>query len=166
MTTDTLTFRAADTADIPELCRLRLAYLTEDLGEMTPGMRTQISQQLPLYFAAHLGRDCFVNAAALPDGTLAGNVILCCTEKPANPFFPSGKSGTVLGVYTVPQYRGCGIATKLMQMLIADARAQQLDRIVLGATKMGRPVYEKLGFVPQHSAYTDMVLTLHDASSL
>lgn len=162
MQNETWTFRAAGQADIPELCRLRMAYLTEDLGKMSEQVSAEILSQLPDYFAAHLGHDCFVNAAALPGGSLAANVILYCMEKPANPSFPSGRSGTVLGVYTMPQYRGQGIATKLMQMLIADAKAQKLDRITLGATEMGRPVYKKLGFVRAHSAYTDMVLSLRE----
>ena len=153
-----LKFRAASATDIPAVCRLRIAYLTEDVGEMTPEMQAQVAAQLPEYFAAHLGRDCFVNIAETGTGEAVGCVILVCTEKPANPFFPHGKSGTVYGVYTVPEYSGQGIATALMKRLIADGEAAGLDRIVLSASEMGRPIYEKLGFQPAHSKYTEMEL--------
>ena len=152
--------REAEQTDIPELCRLRLAYLAEDMGELSAENREQITAQLPHYFAEHLGRDCFAFTAALPDGTLAANAILLCTEKPANPFFPNGRDGTVLGVYTMPQYRRKGLAAELMKLLIAEGRAQSLSRITLSATDAGRPVYEKLGFSLKRSHYSDMALTL------
>ena len=43
------TFRAAAHTDIPAVCRLRMAYLTEDLGEQTPQIRARIEAQLPAY---------------------------------------------------------------------------------------------------------------------
>lgn len=49
----------------------------------------------------------------------------CCflliTEKPANPSFVSGRTGTVLNVYTKPEYRRLGIARSLMRELLAEA---------------------------------------------
>lgn len=154
------TLRKAVQTDIPELCRLRMEYLTEDLGEMSAEMYAQIEAQLHTYFAAHLGKDCVVFTAALPDGTLAANAILYCMEKPANPFFPNGKDGTVLGVYTMPQYRGNGLATGMMRLLIEEGKARGLSRIALSATADGRPIYERLGFTLAQSHYVSMVLTL------
>ena len=155
-----LTYRAATAADIPAVCRLRIAYLNEDVGEMSPEVCAAVSAQLPQYFAEHLSRDCFVNVAETEDGALVGCVILVCSEKPANPSFPHGKGGTVYGVYTEPEYRGQGVATALMKLLIADGTAQGLDRIALSASAMGKSVYEKLGFEVTHSHYTEMALDL------
>ena len=142
------------------VCRLRIAYLNEDVGEMSPEVCARVSAQLPAYFAAHLSRDCFVHVAEAENGELVGCVILVCSEKPANPSFSHGKGGTVYGVYTVPAYRGQGVATALMKLLIAEGTAQGLDRIALSASAMGRSVYEKLGFQVSHSQYTEMALDL------
>ena len=155
-------FRPATAADIPQLVRLRLAYLQEEFSDtdIPQSKLDAVAAQLPDYFSAHLGADCFVFTAEIPDGTLAANVILCTQEKPANLSFPSGKSGVVLGVYTMPEYRGQGICTKLMEMLLAQAKAEGVDIVRLSASHMGKPVYEKLGFTLSHSKFTEMEYTI------
>lgn len=155
--TTEIQIRMAEQADIPELCRLRLAYLTEEFDGLPADQAAAIASQLPGYFAAHLGDDCLTAAAALPDGTLAANAILMISEKPANPFFPNGRTGYVLGVYTAPEYRGQGLATRIMQMLLEQSEARMLDQVTLSASDMGKGVYEKLGFTVQHSKFTEMV---------
>lgn len=151
----------AGPADIPELVRLRLAYFDEEFGTLPKETTQAICAQLPQYFAAHLNRDCFCFAAKKP-GTeqLCACAILCCTEKPANPSFPNGKSGYVLGVYTEPAYRGQGCATRMMELLIAEAKRLHLDIVTLSASDMGKPIYEKLGFRRSHSKFTEMELPL------
>ena len=49
---------------------------------------------------------------------------------------PTGKRGHIMNVYTNVSHRRKGIAKKLMEMLIADAKA----------TEQGRPLYEAMGF--------------------
>ena len=151
----------AAASDIPELVRLRLAYFDEEFGTLPPEKLTAIREQLPLYFTAHLNRDCFCYTAKA-DGTAhaCACAILCVTEKPANPHFPNGKTGYVLGVFTEQEYRGQGCATRIMQHLIADAKRLGLDLVTLSASDMGRPIYEKLGFTVSHSKFTEMELEI------
>lgn len=49
-------------------------------------------------------------------------------------------------VATVPQARGRGLAGALMAQALADARERGLTSSTLVATKMGRPVYDRLGY--------------------
>ena len=148
--------KLAEQTDIPELCRLRLAYFAEEFGTLPQEQLSAISAQLPVYFAAHLGKDCITAAAVLPDGTLAANAILMISEKPANPFFPNGRSGYVLGVYTMPEYRGQGIATRLMQLVQEESKRLRLDIVTLSASEMGQSIYAKIGFSVKHSKFTEM----------
>lgn len=60
---------------------------------------------------------------------------------------PSGKKAYVMNMYTNPDYRRKGIATKTLDLLINDARNRGIKNISLEATDMGRPLYEKYGFV-------------------
>ena len=154
------TFRLAEQTDIPELCRLRLAYFHEEFGTLPANQEAQIAAQLPAYFNARLNADCFVPVAADPTGTLCACAILNVMEKPANPYFPNGRLGEVLGVFTEPEHRHNGCATKLMEMLIDCGKAQRLSLIRLSATEFGLPIYEKLGFAVTHSSYTAMELKL------
>lgn len=52
----------------------------------------------------------------------------------------------VVNVYTEPNYRGQGIARALMRVVMDWARQREFDRVVLHASKAGRPLYESLGF--------------------
>ena len=60
---------------------------------------------------------------------------------------PSGKKAYIMNMYTHPDYRRMGIAYKTLDMLISDTRCKGITSISLEATAMGRPLYEKYGFV-------------------
>jgi len=55
----------------------------------------------------------------------------------------------VRSVYVVPEARRRGVARSLMLVLMDDVRALGINRLTLGASSMGRPLYELLGFVPK-----------------
>ena len=148
--------RLAVPADIPQLCKLRLAYFDEEFGTLPADKTAAIKAHLPAYFTAHLGRDCIAAAAEAEDGTLVSNALLTVIEKPANPFFPCGRSGYVLGVFTEPDYRGQGLATQIMALILQEAKRLQLDTVTLSASDMGKGIYEKLGFTVKHSKFTEM----------
>ena len=56
--------------------------------------------------------------------------------------------GYLLNAYVEPGHRGRGVARELMAMATAEARRRGLAYMVLHATAMGRPMYEKLGWAP------------------
>jgi GNAT superfamily N-acetyltransferase len=59
----------------------------------------------------------------------------------------TGPLPLVVNVYTVPDWRGQGIARALMTTLMAWATREGCDRVVLHASDAGRHLYESLGFV-------------------
>lgn len=60
---------------------------------------------------------------------------------------PSGTKAYIMNMYTKPEYRRKGIAYKTLDMLIKDIKSKGISAISLEATEMGRPLYEKYGFV-------------------
>ena len=60
---------------------------------------------------------------------------------------PSGKKAYIMNMYTAPEYRRQGIAIYTLDLLVNDVREQGVLQIALEATEMGRPLYEKYGFV-------------------
>ena len=60
---------------------------------------------------------------------------------------PSGKKAYIMNMYTAPDYRRQGIAYKTLDLLVQDAKSSGITAISLVATVMGRPLYEKYGFV-------------------
>lgn len=59
---------------------------------------------------------------------------------------PTGNRAHLMNVYTNANYRRQGVARKLVQMLIDEARGKGVTEISLDATDLGRPLYETLGF--------------------
>lgn len=58
-----------------------------------------------------------------------------------------GRHAIIINVFTEPEWRRRGVAKLLMEQVIAWARAERLDRLVLHASDEGRLLYEKIGFV-------------------
>ncbi|MBE5824004.1 MAG: GNAT family N-acetyltransferase [Butyrivibrio sp.] len=58
-----------------------------------------------------------------------------------------GEKAYIMNMYTAPDYRRKGIAFKTLDLLIQDAKERGITAISLEATDMGRPLYEKYGFV-------------------
>ena len=60
---------------------------------------------------------------------------------------PSGNKAYIMNMYTAPEYRRRGIAYHTLDLLVRDVRDRGITAISLEATDMGRPLYEKYGFV-------------------
>ncbi len=60
---------------------------------------------------------------------------------------PTGQKAYIMNMYTKPEYRRKGVAYKTLDLLIAEAKCKGITSISLEATDMGRPLYEKYGFV-------------------
>jgi GNAT superfamily N-acetyltransferase len=57
-----------------------------------------------------------------------------------------GRHAIIINVFTEPDWRRQGVAVRLLQTIIAWARAEQLDCLVLHASEAGRSLYARLGF--------------------
>jgi GNAT superfamily N-acetyltransferase len=58
-----------------------------------------------------------------------------------------GRQGTIVNVFTEPQWRQRGIAGLLIKEIIFWSKSEQIDRLVLHASDEGRSIYERLGFI-------------------
>ena len=59
----------------------------------------------------------------------------------------TGKKAFIMNMYTAPEYRRQGIAFQTLDLLVKDAKEQGVLQIALEATDIGRPLYERYGFV-------------------
>jgi GNAT superfamily N-acetyltransferase len=85
---------------------------------------------------AGLPREAVATYVARLDGRPAGCLMIVDNERNAD----------VEMVAVVPEARGRGIAGNLLAHALADAAERGLETSTLVATKLGRPVYERLGF--------------------
>ncbi len=140
------------------LVDMRILFLWEDGKEASEKQLYKIAENLPSYFEKHIDKDCFA-FGAYDNEKLVSVALLLIIEKPSNLRFVTGRIGEVLNVYTIPEYRRQGIATKVMQMLVDFAKESALDFVELKATKNGYPLYKKLDFVENPTAYIPMKYT-------
>lgn len=59
---------------------------------------------------------------------------------------PTGQKAYIMNMYTHPDYRRQGVAFHTLDLLVQEAKARGVTQILLEATAMGRPLYEKYGF--------------------
>ena len=139
-------FEKATVNDINSLVELRTEYLLEDYGEIPQDKLSLISHNLPPYFNSHLNNDLFAFVCR-DDDIIAGCCFLYVSEKPSNPSFINGKTGTVMNVYTRPQYRRKGIGTQLIRAMEKQAAEMGVNTIRLDTFSwQGKEFYEALGY--------------------
>ena len=103
--------RLASQDDIDALIRLRFEFFSEE-PELVQSAESAVvlSGRLRRYFEDHLNVDFFA-ALVWDGGQIAAVSFLVIHSKPANINFPTGKTGEILNVYTLPAHRRRGFAT-------------------------------------------------------
>ncbi len=152
-------FEKAGINDLNSLVELRIEYLTEDYQDISESQIIQISERLPSYYHNHLNKDLFVYVCREKE-KIIGCCFLYIMEKTPNPTFVNGITGTVLNVYTRPEYRKKGIAGKLIKLLLSDSAKMGLDFVELKATDAGYNLYKSIGFKDVISKYHNMKIVL------
>lgn len=138
---------------------MRIAYLQEDSGELAHNDIRTIQAGLPTYYENHLNKDLLVYVARDQD-TIVSCAFLLLIEKPMSPAFITGKTATVMNVYTKPSYRRRGCAKKLMTQLLQDAKELDISVVELKATEDGYPLYQSIGFEEASDRYHHMRIVL------
>lgn len=154
-----MNIRKATIEDIDILIQLRFDYLITDRGNITNDEKAAIHSQLLKYYASNINTN-FIAILAEVDMKIVSTAFIAIAEFPANPSFITGKTGTLLNVFTYPDYRRKGIASKVISKIIDEAQQMGLSLIELSATPAGKPLYEKIGFKETKSKYTKMKLQL------
>ena len=137
--------RAATVEDIEALAELRWQMATEyQEGNFTHAE----------YIAAfcesvrdELAQGRYQAWLAEADGQPVACTVLIWWPMPPNIEDLHRRRGYVSSVYTHPDYRRQGLARRLMEMLVAQARELHIGKLLLSSSSMGRPLYLSMGFV-------------------
>lgn len=143
-----LIYQKAALADLNLLVetRCRVLRAANQLPEDTP--LPEVEQQSRAYYRKALADDTHTAYLVWDDKTLAGTGAVSYFEVMPTVHNPTGRKAYIMNMYTAPQYRRQGIAAHTLQLLVEDARRRGITAISLEATAMGRPLYERFGFVP------------------
>ena len=150
-----IVYKEAVKEDYEDLIRLRIGNMRENYKEVSEQAAECMEKHLTDYFDRKLGKELFVFTAR-DEGRLVGTAYLMVIEGPANVWSLNGLYGEVRGVYTLPEYRGKGICTRLMTDLVERGREIGLSSIQLDSTEQGYQIYKKVGFEDAEQEFAAM----------
>jgi GNAT superfamily N-acetyltransferase len=152
---ESVEFRLATAADVESLVALRAAFLAELTG-CDPGDPALLNA-MRRYFSTTVPAGEFIAHLAEVDGRGVATSGLIVRQNPPSAKNREGREAFVLNVFTLPAWRGRGIATAQLERTIAAARDARCGRVVLHAAQRAVPIYLRAGFV---SVDTEMRLEL------
>jgi GNAT superfamily N-acetyltransferase len=136
-------FRKAILSDIPELIILRKKLLLVEGAIAEQSIDTELEE----YFSENIQKNTFIAWLAIENDEIIATSGLCFYQLP--PYFlnPSGKVAYITNMYTIDKYRRKGIATKLLEKIIEEAKSLDYKIIRLHASSQGKSLYIKYGFI-------------------
>ena len=148
-----ITLRKAVKWEIDAIIDNRISFLKESQGFPSDEMEANVRKSLKPYFEKAYKNDSFVFWIAEYEGKPVGFSGMVIREQPGNFEIPNGRTGYILNMFTLKEYRRNGIGAMLFQRLLEDGKLRKLDKIELHATHDGEPLYRKFGFKePDHKA--------------
>lgn len=138
--------RFASHADLEKIVQGRLDFIAA-LGTPAPADQLEeIRQNIRFFYQTRLGQDIHCYLVEV-DGQVAALGFLQAHVVAYHPGCPTQRFGRITNMLCYPQYRLRGFARQTMNALIKLAKELDYDYITLDASKMGRHLYESLGFV-------------------
>ena len=140
-------YKKATIADIDELVRTRIIVLraanklSNDVDMSLVEKESYEYYKSALEIGEHMAYLVYDNGAFVGAGGVSFYQVMPTYHN------PTGKKAYIMNMYTASEYRRQGIAFHTLDLLVKDIRKQGVSQITLEATEMGRPLYEKYGFV-------------------
>ena len=138
--------RLAGAQDIELLAEMRLEFLAAVGKAVAPQKQAALVEAFKSYAQKELGGEGFVAVICEVDRQAAGAAVMNIGRRPPKPNNLSGMSGYISNVLTREDYRGRDCGPAMLSRLMEYGAAHGVEEYSLSASKMGRPVYEKLGF--------------------
>lgn len=147
-----ITVRLATLADIASIARHRTQMFL-DMGRITAPTVPALADATMEYLRRAIPTGEYIGWMAVLDAdparVVGGAGIQRRRVLPFGAFdgsIASGDQAIVVNVFCESDMRRKGVARSLMDAVLAWAKAERLDSLVLHASDEGRPLYESLGF--------------------
>lgn len=139
-------YRKATQDDIIKLCEIRKIQLQHEGIE--PSL--DIDQDLLRFFTNAFENQTIIEYLAVEKTEIIATGAVCFYDYPPTYTNQTGRIAYITNMYTNPKYRKQGIATHMLDLLMSEIRHRKIEIVRLGASALGRSVYERYGFVQDH----------------
>ena len=140
-------YKRATMEDIDELVRTRIIVLRAANKLSDDEDMSVVEEESKAYYGRALGTGEHIAYLVYDNGAFVGAGGVSFYQVMPTYHNPTGKKAYIMNMYTAPEYRRQGIAINTLDLLVKDAKEQGVLQIALEATDMGRPLYERYGFV-------------------
>lgn len=142
-----LNYKKATIADLEILTETRIEVLRAANKLSDDVDMREVKKQTLEYYKNAL-KDDYHSAYLVFDGeTFVGTGAVSYFQVMPTFHNPTGKKAYIMNMYTKQSYRRQGIAFKILDLLVTEAKVKGITAISLEATQMGKPLYTKYGFV-------------------
>lgn len=135
-------YRKLTEKDLEIFIQMRMSQLQEEGAEVTCDLEPPLRD----YYRRHLTGKTFVSWLAVDGEEIIGTSGISFVEKPPYYGCTSGKIGLLSGMYIKEAYRRRGIAKKLLEKVVAEAKEYGCKTIQITASDMGVLLYRDFGF--------------------
>ena len=137
-------YRVATIEDIPMIREFRITQLSRGGTVEVP----DITAELNAFFEERFRSDAIYQVFACKDDEVIATGAVLFYAYPPSHVNRSGMIAYISNMFTKPEYRKQGIASEILRRLEEEARRRGVTTAKLGATPMGKSIYE-------HAGYTD-----------
>jgi GNAT superfamily N-acetyltransferase len=138
-------YRKAEMEDILTLIDFRIIFLKEIQKNIAKEKEKALRSELKKYFTKSLNHSC-VSWLAEYNKNPVGLGTMVIREQPGHFNLIPGRTGYILNMFTLPDFRGKGICSEILKQLIEFGKSLKIQKFELHATKMGGPIYRNFGF--------------------
>jgi GNAT superfamily N-acetyltransferase len=165
MIAENVTIHLATAGDAATIAEHR-GLMFKDIGRLDAEQASAMTEELTPTFQRMLSSGEYVGWLAITEsgGIAAGAGVQLRWLLP-RPETSVTREALVVNVYVQPAYRRRGLARSLMTTILDWCREQGIERVVLHASKMGRPLYESLGFTLSNELVLYLQRTGQNASA-
>lgn len=137
-----MNYRKATIVDVKHLTELRKKQLIDE-GCYA---ENDIDEELERFFSAGIRDNTLIVWLAIKEETIVGTAGVCFFQYPPSFTNTTGKIAYITNVYTRDEFRKQGIATKLLELVMEEAKKAGCKFARLHASTEGKKLYEKIGF--------------------
>lgn len=136
--------REAAATDLPGLARLRWVWSQENQPPIEQAF-DEYARDLAAWYEAH---DDFV-AYVADDGGVVAMGFLALAPRVPDPRTFDRRTGDIQSMYVLPEHRGRGVGSRLVEALVEHGRTAGCTRITVHSDPRAITLYTRAGFVLQ-----------------
>ena len=139
--------RRARVEDAPVIARHRAAMFS-DMGDVSGDEAARLESASFVHMRQMMAEQRYLGWLAERQGeVVAGCGLIISQLLPRPGAINGGAQALIVNVYCEPEHRRRGLARALMAAMLEWCKRERIAKVVLHASRDGRPLYESLGFV-------------------